>query len=296
VQSAFSGSNAHKMGPKVGGRDGKYLVAFTIDDSAGRPAVPATPEGTALVMESVRWAPNSAAGLGTDRLRRHVRTQRQWIADSVAFDTVTRTFWAVAFHNVLTGDCSISRHGFDAGEVDKQFLADPGQGETGLGASVCFDDDALAFKASVVRQRASQSELVGAVLTYSAAAPVTFGTACGGRIDAGGTNLAGSDSFRLSLGQATPNAPALLFLGARRDTLPLDGLGMPGCMLNIDLGSAMTIAMVTSTTGSANLPLLLPANPFPLTGRLVAQYAFFAPGQNAANMLATGGVEVIVRQ
>jgi hypothetical protein len=296
VQSAFNSGTAHKMGPKVGGRDGKYTVAFTIDDTASRPAVPATPEGNSIVMESVRWAAGSAAGLGTDHLRRHVRTTRQWVADSVAFDTVTRTFWAVVFHNVVTGDCSISRHGFDAGEVDKQFLAEPGRGETGRSAAVCFDDDARAFKAVVVRDTATVSELVGAELTYSATAPVNFGTACGGRIDADGTPLAGSDSFVFELGQATANAPALLILGTRPAAVPLDFLGMQGCVLNVDFATAVTLGVSTTAFGAAAVPLLLPANPTPLTGRLVAQFAFAAPGQNTLGVLATGGVDVQIRQ
>ena len=67
-------------------------------------------------------------------------------------------------------------------------------------------------------------------------------------------------------------------------------------MLAVDLSTAVTLGLSTSPTGSADLPLLLPANPSPLTGRLVAQYAFAAPGQNTLGVLATGGVDVLVRQ
>lgn len=295
VQSAFSGTDAHKMGAKVGGRDGKYMVAFAIDESRNRAPAPIEPLGTAMVFECVRWNSGNAAGLGVGHLRRHLRAQPQWVADSVAFDSGTRTFWSAVYHNALTGDGSISRHGFDAGEVDKQFLADPSLGETGFGGAVCFDDDARVFKATLVRNRGALSELIGATLSYSARPPVTFGSSCGGRIGTSGTPLAGSDSFEFTLAQATPSAPAMLILGAARSTLPLDGLGMPGCVLNVDLASGATLPLSTSTTGSSALPVRFPANPVALTGRIFAQYVFAAPGQNRLGVLATGGVDVDIR-
>jgi hypothetical protein len=296
VQSAFSSADAHKMGPKVGGRNGKYMVAFAIDESAGRPQSPVQPIGTAMVFESVRWAVENAAGLGVGELRRHVRSAPQWVAESVAFDSGLRTFWSAVYRNVLTGDCSISRHGFDAGEVDKQFLAEPGLGEVGFGGSVCFDDDARAFKATVVRNTGALSELVGATLSYTAVPPVTFGASCGGRIDTSGTPLAGSDNFEFALAQATPSAPALLVIGFGRSALPLDFIGMPGCVLNVDLNGSITVPLSTSTGGSAALEVRFPSNPVPLTGHLVAQFVFFAPGQNQFGALATAGVDVDVRR
>ncbi|HLU39596.1 MAG TPA: hypothetical protein VK081_09430 [Planctomycetota bacterium] len=295
VQSALNTGTSHKMGPKVAGQSGRYLIAFSIDESSSRPAVPTTPEGTSVVFEALRWQAGNITGLTAGHLRRHTRSTRQWVVDSVAFDTRTRTFWAAAFHSVTTGDCSISRHGYDAGEVEKRLLADPSQGESGFGASVCFDDDAGVFKSTCVRNTSGQSALVAADFVHTAIAPQTFGISCGGRVGTNGTNLAGSDTFEFTLSQATPNAPAVIVLGTDRAATPLDPIGMPGCALAVLMaGAAVTLPMSTNAQGSAALPVKLPANPVPVYGRVVAQFLFFAPGQNPLQVLATGGVEVLI--
>src|SRR5690606_30187404 len=138
---------------------------------------------------------------------------------------------------------------------------------------------AVTFKATLVRDTGNVSELVGAELSFTANDPVSFGAACGGRIDSSGTPLAGSDSFGFTLGQARPNAPAVLLVGSGRDATPLDAIGMPGCALHVLLGSgAPVIPLSTSSSGSAEVPVPLPANPVAFTGKLVAQFVYLAPG------------------
>jgi hypothetical protein len=137
---------------------------------------------------------------------------------------------------------------------------------------------------------------VAGTLSFTAQPPVTFGVSCGGRIGTSGTPLAGSDSFEFTLGQATPNVPAILILSPARNALPLDLFGMPGCVLNVDMLNGVTLPMSTSATGSSFLAVRFPSNPVAFTGQIVAQYAFAAPGQNQLGVLATAGVDVDVRR
>jgi hypothetical protein len=89
----------------------------------------------------------------------------------------------------------------------------------------------------------------------------------------------------------------MLMLGLARNALPLDVFGMPGCVLNVDLvNGAATLPLSTSATGSSALTVRFPANPVALTGHIVAQWVFAAPGQNALGVLATAGVDVDVRR
>lgn len=99
----------------------------------------------------------------------------------------------------------------------------------------------------------------------------------------------------ISLIQAPPNVPAVLWVGSSETTwgpytLPLDlgFLGMPDNFLYTDI--AINIAAVTTTSGGANVGLAIPNVPALVGGRAYFQWAVVDPTANPLGLLTTDGV------
>jgi hypothetical protein len=84
-------------------------------------------------------------------------------------------------------------------------------------------------------------------------------------------------------------APAVVLFGVVRTAVPLNSIGLVGCVLHTD--PLTSVAMATAgTSATAGLPL--PAT-LALTGvQLFAQTALLAPGANLLGVLTTNGVEL----
>jgi hypothetical protein len=101
-----------------------------------------------------------------------------------------------------------------------------------------------------------------------------LGPACNGNLSTApdlGLQSIGTTTIRAHLSDAPPNVPAVLLLGATNQTswtpmpLPLDGVGLPGCLLRspVDLLLVTTTGSTGMQAGYASLDLPLPA---PLQG------------------------------
>lgn len=125
--------------------------------------------------------------------------------------------------------------------------------------------------------------------------PEPYGTNCGGavahRVD--GEGLLGDDLVFLGE-DFTPNTNAFLLVGFNNPALPLDLIGMPGCMLWVDPVAVLGVAV--DAAGDAGHTIAVPVTAAPLVGvGLLTQY--FAPiaGANALDLATTNGVRTQIR-
>lgn len=130
---------------------------------------------------------------------------------------------------------------------------------------------------------------------YAATTPgafATFGTGCGPTHYLIGHPIAGK-TMSLSMGSCPPGQTAILFLGFGPTAIDLTALGMPGCTAYLSpLDSRLTLTNgpgLAPFDGTAALDVAIPNSTTLLGVALLSQYAVFAPGANALNLLLSPG-------
>jgi hypothetical protein len=136
--------------------------------------------------------------------------------------------------------------------------------------------------------------IYGRRYTYPAdAIEILYGVGCGPMAIGGHRPYIGNPHYQVNGVFGPANVAATLFVGLASAAVPLDIIGMTGCMLNVD-PLVLTLGGATDGTG-------LVVFPFPLPESLLTAYDVFfqivyvSPGANALNLQATRGLKAQVR-
>jgi hypothetical protein len=139
----------------------------------------------------------------------------------------------------------------------------------------------------------ASTPLYGRRYTYPAdAIEALYGIGCGTLAIGGHRPYLGNPHYQVSGHSGPANMPATLLVGFTPSAVPLDAIGMPGCMLNVN--TAFTLGGATNSTGLVVFPMPLPETlltPYDL----MFQIAYVSPGANALNLQATQGLRAQVR-
>lgn len=289
----------HKVLPVVDGGAGRYLLGYGVASTASATAA------SELAVRRFDWS--EAATVPTLLAARSLSTSSATHLD-IAFDTKTRSHWALSWISVPIGlvvnELHVARVGGTGGTTEHTAQVAPTTGSLGRWARTAItyvaQNQSFAFcmkhsdyDANFLDRQSVQAQR----LTYpSDALNVTYGTGCGGTIAGTVPPYAGHLDYALTLTGATPSSTAVLEIAGAPFSLELTFMGMPGCFQNIDPGATLitTIAIPTDAAGKATFPL--PIQDFPLViGDLYFQYAYLAPGANALGLLGTKGLRMQIR-
>ncbi|MBL8898473.1 MAG: hypothetical protein JNM84_12630 [Planctomycetes bacterium] len=215
---------------------------------------------------------------------------------SLAHDDYSGAFWAVAYNAPTpSGNTGIVlRLGGTGGIVESAVLGSNGV-EVSAQAVCCSTTSRGFFVAHGALD--AQRTLYGTRLDYSSsAAAIPYGTACGTADLDPGTPNAGNTQFHILIEGTPPDAPTFLLISAANAALPLDGIGMAGCVANVHLGSPLLLvqSMVATPSGIASHRVPLPDAPL-FVGDAYVQGLYFDPFLNGLGIGATRGFEIRVR-
>jgi len=153
-----------------------------------------------------------------------------------------------------------------------------------------------------IQQPISSAHKYRALIDFVAAEqPVLhYGSTCGPLIGAVGTPVAGGAAMHLIAGNAPPFAPGLLFAAGAFSNwghlnLPVDlaAMGAPGCALHIPFDVVMPAG--AGSQGTFVLPFAPPQYPGIVGTELHFQFAFAAPGANAAGAVFSSALRLVVQ-
>ncbi len=278
--------------PQIAGSGGRYLLAYGTN--------PRTQGFGELLAVRLDW-PHGAA----DAVQRGnaISLEAGFTVDAqidgVAFDTTTRSHWAVVRRDVQQNTLRVTRTGSSGRVVEHQFVAlSPGFDVTS--SAVAFDDDAQRFPiaAGLSHPTASQAGqvLFDALVHDALQQPTEYGTGCtSGRVRWLGSQFVGDEFPVLDVVGAAPARLSMFALALLPAATSLQPFGMPGCTLLVDATGAASLGVVTGFTdagGRLALPMPLPEHLPPLV--LHAQAFQFDPAANAAGIVATRALAIAV--
>jgi hypothetical protein len=271
----------------VAGSGGRFMISYT---EAANTGFESGGSGPQLFVQRIDWPLGQTEPI-LGRIVR-LRTGTDLIAGDIAYDNAMESMWALVSLETTRGDVFADRIGGNALAAESATVAT--NVAAGGQPSISFDDDNLEF--NIVH--AAATAVLGNKLVYpTIALPSPYGTGCGPALLTGSTAhrqraYAGNENFELRITSGPTNTFAVLLVGTAPAAVPLDPLGMTGCVLNVDT-SALLFSLPLQLSGAAatvNLPL-----PAPLAGTLFFQTAYQDPGANRLGVQATRGLQVEVR-
>ncbi|HEX5052778.1 MAG TPA: hypothetical protein VFZ65_13460 [Planctomycetota bacterium] len=288
-------AGVHELSPRVDGTLGRYLLTFGEVDSTYYPGKITGYNFGVLRAMRFDWYENAGSPSTQPSHLVWGATARNLTPGGVAYDTVTRSHWAVGATNLAIGTFYLHVLGFHGATVYHEEHTVPSALPDDPWHAVCFDDSDqqfLSVLAPTVQQGGNYvSSLWGYVYAYPSLTLTTNGTACtSASIGVVGQLRRGSEFGQLTMTGAPANLPALLIAGGYGTTLPLDPFGMAGCTLYVDPTNPgfVTLAATVDGAGVADVPLPLPES----VGQqaLWFQWAHLAPGANELGIVFTEGM------
>lgn len=284
------GKSAHpwnKRFPQVDGGDGRFLVSYVFGSSFGM-------AGEEIHTQRFYWPdPMNEPVVEPDRVLVSDTRVPDFAFPRVAYDTNTRSHWAISYVRRAYGDLFVSRVGHTGGVVEFQTVFAPLVGK-GTGVAVDFTPaDGGSFPLVYAADGPGGASLVGQRFTYpSGAQNLPYGVGCSGQIGASAP-YAGSEFFAVSLSGAQPNAVAALAMAGGGSNLSLGAIGAPGCSLM--LGAPIVwVPAAADPNGDASLTLALPDGPGSVFD-LYFQWAHVSIGANPLGVVTTRGLQSQIR-
>lgn len=268
----------HKCLPVVDGRGGRYLVAMARSASLG------VLQGE-VVVQRVDW-PESASAPTTQTP--NVLTTITHRSLGVAFDNTSRSHWCVTSESVAIQSDSAWRVGFTGSPTEAVF-------SFGASPSVAYDSRTREFQ--IVYH--VSGVVFGARLQYPPdAITVGYGAGCGHPAYSVSADppFAGSEFFRILFTGPPAGTSCVLFLSLAQAAIPLDAIGMFGCVLHVDPQPGRFLLSANATADAGGARLTLPLRDAPLLQLdLFAQWLWLEPGLNALGVGASAGRRIQVR-
>ncbi|HEX5054667.1 MAG TPA: hypothetical protein VFZ65_23025 [Planctomycetota bacterium] len=289
----------HSVGPQIAGSAGRYLLTYTTRAFQLMNPKPSSVQGDTLYAQRIDWDHTADVGsLPHPAVVLDSLPTNDLIAEGCAYDTVSKSHWAVVSSDQAAGNFRMRRVGYTGNEVENR-LYTLTTGATAVAMATSFDSEKREFPVAVAANLTTGSgRLNGNVLQYAVVAPpATIGFACGsgvwdGLTATGNRQRIGSEDMTLKLTNAPQDTIALLMLSTAELDLPGSLFGAPGCTLVPDILGVGSLGIVTATIagGQASLALDLPEFLTPFT--LYAQWGYLVPGANDLGILASEGLSV----
>jgi hypothetical protein len=280
--------------PQVAGRNGNYLIAYL--QSTSTPFVSTAIRTIPVVWNAGAAAPASVGAPQT--VATGVPPSFSVSVQSLAYDARTASHWALAYVSTsLVGLTSrstprIVRLGGSGGVTETATLFSSTT-ENGLLPSVTFNSNLQEFPV-VFATTETNDPVYGRILEYpSTAFNTSYGTGCGTNRLTAGQPFAGNKNYAVQASLLPSPVSGILVFSLGMDNLPLDGIGMTSCFLNVNMAQQVLVAGGAGN-GAISWPLPLPDVPV-VTGDFYFQVFYLAVGANPANLLATRGLLSQVR-
>ncbi|MCA8942197.1 MAG: hypothetical protein KDB80_06510, partial [Planctomycetes bacterium] len=211
----------------------------------------------------------------------------------LAHDFETNSHW-IAAYTVSTGAVSselrADRLGYTAAVVESRVIDTV---STPFVPSVAFDPrpgNAL-YEILYAQLNGASNSVLGASYEYPAVAytKTRFNSGCGSADDdESDPALSGSQFFASRL-LTHDNAPAALFFSRLSSALPLDIIGMPGCILSVEPALTLTYPATLNAANEFEVTFPLPDSPlFNVT--FYTQWVWTSIGANALGVVVNSGV------
>lgn len=289
-----NGGNRHLTSPQVSGVSGYYTLTYLASADL------TSASGAELIGRRVVWAPGQAlystvgdaSTIATASPPMAVLSNHGLAVNHEIATTALSTYTVTRFVGLsLTTTGYAARLSGGGAPVDTHVLFSA----TGMGIvspAVTFALPGQAYQ--VVYGTTEVSEpLYGRRYTYPAdAIEVLYGNGCGPLAIGGQRPYLGNPHYQVSGHSGPTGVPATLLVGATALSVPLDPIGMPTCMLNVD--PAFNLPGTTDGTGLVVFSLPLPENVLTAYD-LLFQIAYLSPGANARSVQATRGLRAQVR-
>ena len=287
-----SGSPKHKLRPVVAGRGGRFIVAMLRSDGTGD-------TGAEIVVERFNWSDTAPTPtkLGPKTILVDAVTPN-FVMGGLAYDNNTDSHWGLVYQRggYVTGDTYVARLGYSGGITESAVLYNGPNGS--WSPNIAFNDDLNEFMCVYASNDNAPTGLpvYGQRLQYDPnALNVVYGAGCGaGVIGANRAPKAGDEYYTLNLTGLPNGTVAGLLICAAPGALPLDSIGMLGCILSVDSTAMLISAGGTVSSGSLSFGLPLFDSPV-VIGNLYSVYAYVAPGLNPANLGVTRGLRTQIR-
>ncbi|MCA8941438.1 MAG: hypothetical protein KDB80_02665 [Planctomycetes bacterium] len=211
----------------------------------------------------------------------------------IAFDFATRSHW-IAVYSINTGPLSSEvrahRLGYQAATVDSTVIH---QAATPFAPSIAFDGrpgNAL-FDIVFAELNSLDNAVMGQGYEYPSAVydKVKYTTGCGATDDdTSDPTLSGSEFFRSRL-LSHSGQPAALFFSRLPASLPLDIIGMPGCVLGVEPALVITWPATLMSSGAYEVSFPLPDAPL-FASPFYTQWIWTSIGANPLGVVVNGAV------
>ncbi|MFO1054406.1 MAG: hypothetical protein U1F36_19470 [Planctomycetota bacterium] len=279
--------------PQVEGDNGRYLATWSetsVQLSSRRiRALRFDISGSTITPNTIRNVASVAilTSLSNGRLAYDYSTQSHWAATWSTYSSLSGTRTA-----------SVARLGYQGGVTESVLLDSDAVTPFDKAPAVCFDGDfpsgSRGSFSCVYGDLNVVVQLVHRNFLYDPnAIGQTYGASCSNAVLGDGhPPYAGSQFYNINAQGLPPSAPVFVSVGAGPTFVPLDTIGMTGCVMLVD--PLVTLGTTTDASGIAILYLAL--NDAPLfVGDLYFQWLWLAPGANALGLVNSRGLKVQVR-
>jgi hypothetical protein len=289
---SFVGNSAetdHAINPKVAGRGGRYMAMFGQQANTGTKY--AGGWATFIRVHRFDWADGAAAPVKKElKTLQASRGSVQFWNGDIAYDHDTDSHWCAVTHS---NDWIVyaKRIGYEASVVESATVySGP---DSGFSPGCVYNDDSDLFPI-VYATNGTNFPVLGVRFDYHASTSTLYGVGCGpGVMGYSGIPHAGNEFYTVRLTGAPANVPAALIITFLPAAIPLNLIGMTGCVANFDPTAYITsVDRTTDAGGAAAVQLPLPGSP---SADLYFQWAYFNIGANPLGVQATRGLRAEVR-
>jgi hypothetical protein len=291
--SSDRATTIHEIAPLVDGI-GRSTIVWGEVDAIAHPQVTGD---EAMALRAMRFdgGPLSATPdvLPSQELVAH--SQRTERALSLAYDSTTRSHWALATRDLTTDSLRLRVAGMTGRQLRNELLHGGSINARGAVADVVYDAENRRFPIAY-RTFGSPSQILGTFELHPDHPVTTYGTPACSTAQSSVTRdfLRGNEFATVALQNASASMPAALFVSAAPRSQSLSALGMTGCSLLVDLDALVcNLPGNTSANGAAYRTIALPETLS--TMDVYAQWAFFAPGANPLGVVTTSGLHIRIR-
>ncbi len=295
LHSAAS-DRSHCLRPSIAGESGRYMVSYARSTIAQLPGKTGSPAGAFLMSQRVDWPSNRSNATFPHGIVQRRSASAGFASGSLAYDSEGRSHWMATAVDTLNNTAFVEKLGYRGQVITSDSYAIYAS-DTPVDGGIAYDDDHDRFPLAVGTYSAANQSWTTAGHLYSyrtPTPPARIGIGCtttGATPDF--TGLYTGDEFAAAtLTNAPPRIAGILRLGPSRGYTPLDAVGMPGCMLHLNVPSSweLSIPISTSSRGGASVAMPLPEN-FS-TAAFYMQWILLEPGANAAGITTSEGLRV----
>ncbi|GAB4144575.1 MAG: hypothetical protein Fur0037_12380 [Planctomycetota bacterium] len=284
---------AHRLGPKVEGQRGRYLVAFGEVARAGIPKNAAF-MGQSMVAQRFDWPDGGAVSSMSSRTFHGPGIGQQMIIADVAYDSDTDSQWTILDLDIVDGYMRAHRCGYTGRLLEEVAVSGVPVGSThnGLGGA-CYDDDSDRFVLAYGDPTdLAGNPVYGRYLIYPTESPtILAGPTCRpilprweGR-DQDGTPIAANDQQignqfgHLMVGGTPAGSLHFMLLSTATAFVPIVNPSVgAGCIQLVDMGAGYLGSLPGMVGGSVEWNVPLPGFLSPFT--LHTQDVYLDPTDN----------------